>query len=123
MICPRCKTELREVWLDDVVLDRCERGGGIWFDFAELERVLSRETHALRKLLPKKECQGDMRAEVLPCPRCGDTLIRMRAAVEGMTFYTCLTCYGRWLDGSELKRIIGSPLAVKFEKLFQELLD
>jgi len=47
----------------------------------------------------------------------------MRTPLEGMIYYSCLTCYGRWLDGSELKRIVDRPLAIKFEKLFQELLD
>jgi len=123
MICSRCGTTLSEITVDDIILDRCEKCGGIWFDFAELERILSRDTHGLRKLLPEYESHEDKEIESLPCPRCDDVLIRMRTPLEGMIYYSCLTCYGRWLDGSELKRIVDRPLAIKFEKLFQELLD
>ena len=123
MICPRCETALHEVMLEEIVLDSCDKCAGIWFDFAELERVLSRDTQSLRKLLPKSERQADMSVENLPCPRCEDKLVRMRASPDRMVYYACLTCYGRWLDGCELKRIVGRSLAIKFEKLFQELLD
>lgn len=42
--CPRCRARLRPVAEDGrpdaVVLDRCPRGHGLWFDPGELERVL-----------------------------------------------------------------------------------
>ncbi len=122
MNCPHCNVALGEVKVDEVVLDRCPECGGIWFDFALLERVLSRESHALRTLLPESSTHGGVEEDTLNCPRCGDTLIRMRASAEPVVYYGCLTCYGRWLDGSEIGRIVGRSLAIKFERLFQQLL-
>jgi len=123
MICPRCDVDLSEVRLRDVVIDQCGECGGIWFDFAAFERILNREARAARKLLPETERRESKDVETLPCPRCEDKLIRMRGDLDRMIYYTCLTCYGRWLDGDELKRIMDRPLAAKFEKLFQELFD
>ncbi len=123
MICPCCGTPLIEVRLDGIVIDRCETCSGIWFDFAELERVLNRDTHAIGKLLPRTERLEDPNLDMLPCPRCRDKLIRMRAEPERMNYYTCLTCYGRWLGGSALKRVADRSLAIRFERVFQQLLD
>ena len=123
MNCPRCDLTLKEFILDDIVMDRCEQCGGIWFDFAELEEVLSRDIIQTRKVLPKRTHPEDMSIEVLPCPRCRDNVIRMRTPNRKIIYYGCLTCYGRWIDGSEMKRILDRPLAVKFEALFQQLLD
>ena len=123
MKCPRCDVAIKEVILDDIVLDQCEECGGIWFDFAELDRVLNRDIMQARKVLPKRPKNEDMSVEVLPCSRCSDKIIRMHTPNRKIVYYGCLTCYGRWLDGNELKRILDRPLAIKFERLFQELLD
>ncbi len=43
--CPRCRGKMRQVQAPgksgDVILDRCRRGHGLWFDNGELEEVLS----------------------------------------------------------------------------------
>jgi Zn-finger nucleic acid-binding protein len=123
MECPRCGGEtLAEAKLDDVVVDHCPKCSGMWLDFAQLERVLSRESRALRELLPDTAPEPRAHDETLSCPRCRSTLIRMRAAPDPLTYYSCLTCYGRWVDGNEIYRIVGRPLARKFEALFQKLL-
>ena len=123
MDCPRDRTALMEVKLDDRVMDQCPLCGGIWFDFAELERVFTRETHVLRRLLPESGTQPQPDADGLPCPRCGETLIRMRAGHRAVIYYGCLTCYGHWLDGHVIERVVGRSLTIKFERLFQQLLE
>jgi len=123
MKCPRCAEDLREVRFEDIVIDRCAKCCGVWFDFAELERILGRDTTVVRRFLPQADLPPVDPVETLPCPRCEDVLVRMYSEADGLAFYSCLTCYGRWLDGSELQRIVGRPLAVKFERLLQQLLD
>ena len=123
MECPRCQAVLSEIMLDEIVLDRCSQCGGIWFDFAEFERILSRESRVIQALLPEGGTTEPEEAHELPCPRCNGTLIRMGAPTGPTSYYGCLTCYGRWLDGNEIERMLGRSLAIKFEKLFQELLD
>jgi hypothetical protein len=43
MKCPRCGGDLKESKLDDVLIDTCEKCGGVWLDSGELERLTSRE--------------------------------------------------------------------------------
>jgi Zn-finger nucleic acid-binding protein len=41
--CPRCDSGMEKVFFDPgktIVLDRCERGHGLWFDQGELAKVL-----------------------------------------------------------------------------------
>ena len=123
MKCPRCVKPLREVKFDEIVIDRCEACFGVWFDFAELERILNRDAHAISSLVPDETLPPAAKTDTLPCPRCGDRLIPVPAEPEGIVYYTCLACYGRWLDGSELQRVAGRSLAGKFERVFRLLLD
>lgn len=122
MECPRCAgVTLTEAKVEDVVVDRCTHCSGMWLDFAQLERVLSRESRSLRNLLPDTTPEPQSHDEMLSCPRCRGSLIRMQALPDPVTYYSCLTCYGRWVDGSEIFRIVGRPMARKFEILFQKL--
>ena len=123
MKCPRCDKTLSEVTFDEIVVDRCDTCSGTWFDFAELERIVNRDAYAMAVLAPEESLPSVSDVDTLPCPRCAGNLIRVRAEPEGILYYTCLTCYGRWLDGSELQRVAGRSLTSKFEKLFEMLLD
>jgi len=123
MKCPRCDKPLGEVKFDEIIVDRCGECFGVWFDFAELERILNRDAHAMATLVPEEDLPAVGDVDTLPCPRCAERLICFRAEPEGILYYTCLTCYGRWLDGRELQRVSGRSLASKFERVFRMLLD
>ena len=122
MKCPRDETALTQVRLADAGLERCATCGGVWFDFMQMERALSRESAALKPLVPREEIKAEPDEDSLVCPRCHGALVRMRAMPENVTHYGCVSCYGRWLDGSQLARVAGRSLAVKFEQLFKTLL-
>jgi Zn-finger nucleic acid-binding protein len=39
-LCPICEKQMTKVQSGDVVLDRCGRGDGVWFDSGELHAVI-----------------------------------------------------------------------------------
>ena len=43
MQCPRCDGTLRENKFEEVLIDTCEKCGGIWLDSGELEQLLKRD--------------------------------------------------------------------------------
>ena len=43
MQCPRCEGTLRENKFEEVMIDTCEKCGGIWLDSGELEQLLKRD--------------------------------------------------------------------------------
>ena len=40
-LCPRCDSKLNEFAVNDLLLDRCPRGHGLWFDANELHQLLT----------------------------------------------------------------------------------
>jgi len=44
MQCPRCDGQLAEHKFEEVMIDRCDKCGGIWLDSGELEQLLKRDT-------------------------------------------------------------------------------
>jgi len=43
MQCPRCDGTLEDRTVDEVVIDSCEKCGGVWLDSRELETLINRE--------------------------------------------------------------------------------
>ncbi len=49
-LCPRCDRALEKVYADPgrtIIVDRCDRGHGLWFDHGELGRVLELQAGAI----------------------------------------------------------------------------
>jgi hypothetical protein len=44
MNCPRCGDALKEDDYEDIIIDTCEKCGGVWFDSGELEKRLSQDS-------------------------------------------------------------------------------
>ncbi len=42
--CPKCDGTLKEMTVEDVQIDRCEKCAGVWLDAGELERLTERES-------------------------------------------------------------------------------
>ena len=123
MKCPRCPDTLRKVQVEEMEIYHCATCGGIWLDFAQFERILSRDYRALHKLTSTGAASEAADEPPMSCPRCQAPLLRMRGEGDPVVYFSCLACYGHWLDGRELKRLAALPLAAKFEKVFRELLE
>lgn len=44
MQCPRCDGNLTESKFEEVLIDTCEKCGGVWLDSGELEQLTRKET-------------------------------------------------------------------------------
>lgn len=44
MRCPRCDGSLKESEFEEVLIDTCEKCGGVWLDSGELEQLTQRDT-------------------------------------------------------------------------------
>lgn len=107
MICPACKSPLREKSAGGITLDVCYGGcGGIWFDAAELQQVDARAATTLHTIwtLPVSSVKLN---EPRMCPCCaGQVLDRKwfsdRKQVE---IDQCPICQGIWLDAGEFTRV------------------
>ena len=43
MACPRCDGTLKESKFEEVLIDTCDKCGGVWLDSGELEQVTKKE--------------------------------------------------------------------------------
>lgn len=112
--CPRClSVKLDEIEIANVILDRCRRCAGLWFDSAEIETLVGRGSNSgpADAVLPPLESEE----EALSCPRCRD--VRLRRLVievngEGKQYlFRCVSCLGTWLDRGELADLEDRRLA------------
>jgi Zn-finger nucleic acid-binding protein len=125
--CPVCLgvklSKLRIVTDAYLVLDRCERCGGVWFDAGEVTRLRTlRPEAAWQKValaadafrMQCHSCQAimDRNAEHCPacrwrnqvdCPACGRPMERRE--VQGLHLDFCRACRGVWFDRIELAEI------------------
>ena len=44
MKCPRCDGTLKESAVDDVLIEMCDKCGGVWLDSGELEQLTRKES-------------------------------------------------------------------------------
>ena len=46
MKCPRCDSTLRESKFEEIMIDTCDKCGGVWLDSGELEQLTAQEKEA-----------------------------------------------------------------------------
>lgn len=111
-LCPECGSRLKEVYAEAsygrvIVLDQCERCGGVWFDKWELMFVADEGIKALEAVdtesflaeSPSHEGKG-------LCPRCSEPLAVFADAnlPKDALIERCHGCSGIWLNRGELAR-------------------
>jgi Zn-finger nucleic acid-binding protein len=55
MQCPRCDGKLLENKFEEVVIDTCEKCGGVWLDSGELEQLTKRESGWFNRFWKRSE--------------------------------------------------------------------
>lgn len=123
MKCVKCEGTLQKVNIGTVEVDQCDRCSGIWFDMAELGKVLAaRDVQNLRATVDNSQAQDSQRAT---CPVCGGEG-KMVQCVDlhkhDIHIDTCSVCYGQWLDGGELEKLREKGLFESVSGFFKRLL-
>ncbi|MBN2712376.1 MAG: zf-TFIIB domain-containing protein [Planctomycetes bacterium] len=105
MYCPKCKgVELKKIVFDGMELDECPECKGIWFDFEELDVIL--ESEGVEAIEGEDEVWHEADdSKDGHCPKCGGdgNMVPVHNVEHGIHIDTCTVCYGKWLDGGELK--------------------
>ena len=114
MNCPACKNPMVELELDGVMIDRCERCGGVWLDAGEADDLV-KKTHSPREALKKKKLELLRQwkvAAVNPrevdraCLRCERNLVRVNYKdIPGLQVDKCPDDCGIYLDKGELEKV------------------
>lgn len=96
--CPRDRTPLAHEKIGSVVVDRCPKCRGAFFDAAEVGRLT--KDKELAKYLA---CVHGAATSPMVCPACGGLMDLDK--VDGVEMDHCTSCLGVWLDAGELDRL------------------
>ena len=101
MRCPKCDADMEEVNCDGVVIDRCTKCHGIWFDKGEAES-LSRQWIAEFVDTGDSEVGAELdEIDTIPCPRCGVTMTRIFDIEAGHLQWEQCDEHGMFFDAGE----------------------
>jgi Zn-finger nucleic acid-binding protein len=109
--CPVCKLDQVIVEWDDVELDVCVDGHGIWFDADELRQLFAAAgaPDALLSLEARLDALDASEQErSLACPRCGAAMqpVQVSAGAAGPMLDRCPHGHGLWFGEGELARLV-----------------
>lgn len=103
MKCPKCNNQnlnKNMVKAKKIILDRCPKCKGIWFDANEIETLLGNKAET-NLSVPSYAIQK----KKMSCPKCSDFLYEFCYPGTMTLVDTCKSCRGTWLDNNELKEI------------------
>lgn len=110
MLCMRCKSNMRKVSRNNVLVDRCPDCGSIWLDAGELEMLQKGAGHDKAEIL--KQARGELLEEARRlvtiarlCPKCERTPLRA-VSKKGIELDVCGDCGGIFLDEGELEPLL-----------------
>jgi Zn-finger nucleic acid-binding protein len=114
--------------MGDVVVEQCETCGGIWMDLGEMPAVIAyHRKQSKQGSLAESERAPLYDAITGPCPRCGGEghMTRLTNLEDSsLIMDSCPVCYGIWLDGGELQKLMehgaNSGIRGLFRNLFGE---
>lgn len=108
--CPRCRSKLTSIEVDDVRLLECERCAGVWCDVDTFETICSEkegQAAVIKRLGEIGESKHESNVRYVPCPACGVLMNRSNfARISGVVIDSCKP-HGVWFDAQELPTIIG----------------
>ncbi len=123
--CPRCEIQLSNMKFEDLdqgitfsqmLVDKCESCGGVWFDKGELEQVdeiVDITLVEIRKIPNSRE-----QNKPLNCPKCKTRVMDKihNERDKKVIMDVCSNCKGIWLDAGELE-------AIQKENLFKSFFN
>jgi len=102
--CPVCAVAMLPEQKHTLLLDRCPRCRGLWFDHPELQAYVQKEGLTVRQSLPGLRRLPDVGC--LACPRCLEP--SLEAWRSGATFVSkCRHCSGVFLDLADVRALAG----------------
>ena len=118
MRCPKCRSDFEAVTYKNVVVDRCTRCGGIWFDALEkqnLERIIDAGSIDVGDKRVGKKYNAMRKVN---CPKCEVAMLRMADKTQfHIVFESCPTCFGTFFDAGEFKDLSKLTVIERFKKM------
>jgi PAT family beta-lactamase induction signal transducer AmpG len=117
MRCPKCRSDMLQLDVDGIVVDRCDRCQGIWFDKGEMEALRDKELAEAIDTGSAKRGPIFNNIDEYRCPRCGGVMTRVVDEQQRHIAYeTCTDCGGSYFDAGEFRDISQLTLSDVFKR-------
>jgi len=118
MRCPKCRTDMEQVDVQGIEVDRCQTCQGLWFDAGEMEALRNRQAAALIDIGSAFEGKQQNFIDQYRCPRCGGEMSRLVDKVQKHIWYeTCTSCEGSYFDAGEFRDLSQLTLSDLFKRV------
>lgn len=122
MDCPKCGSPFEAIEFNEVVVDRCTRCRGLWFDMLEKEDLLKMEgAESIDIGDPEEGARFDSFRNA-QCPKCKIRMVHMADKDQFHIHYECCPrCFGCYLDAGEFKDLKELTLVERFTQMLETL--
>ena len=117
MRCPKCRSDMQQIVIDGIEVDRCSGCHGLWFDGGELSRLSSKEAAAALDIGDVAVGKKQNEIEHYRCPRCAGPMNRLvDPAQTHIWFERCGSCRGSFFDAGELTDLVTVSVSDFFKR-------
>lgn len=119
MNCPKCRAPMEIVTYAEIVVDRCTKCRGLFFDALEPEKL--KRAKGSEVIDDGDAAVGEKYDEIdlINCPRDTTRMVRMTAPRQyHLHFETCPVCFGTFFDAGEFRDWKEETLADVFRGIF-----
>ena len=103
MRCPKCRSDMQQIVIDGMEVDRCSACHGLWFDDGELSMLRNKEAAAALDIGDVVTGKKQNEIEHYRCPRCAGPMNRLvDPAQTQIWFERSGSCRGSFFDAGEL---------------------
>jgi PAT family beta-lactamase induction signal transducer AmpG len=114
--CPKCRSDMVQVVVDGVEIDRCSSCHGLWFDEGELSLMRNKNAASVLDVGDVATGKEQNKIEQYRCPRCAGPMNRLVDPHQThIWFEQCGSCRGSFFDAGELTDLT----TVSFSDLFK----
>jgi Zn-finger nucleic acid-binding protein len=107
--CPRCRSELNLLSIEETHLRECAECGGMWSDAETFENVCAdreKQSAVLGFTGNRPQLASQSKISYVPCPDCGQLMNRSNFARSSGVIIDLCKRHGVWFDAEELPKII-----------------
>ena len=117
MRCPKCRSDMQQIMIDGIEVDRCSACHGLWFDDGELGKLSNKEAAAALDVGDVMTGKKQNEIEHYRCPRCAGPMNRLvDPAQTHIWFERCGTCRGSVFDAGELTDLVTVSVSDFFKR-------
>jgi serine/threonine protein kinase/Zn-finger nucleic acid-binding protein len=119
--CGKCGGLFSALFLEGLILDRCATCRGIWFDHAEIERIVGAQKAPQLPAETEAPLPAPLDTLIGSCPSCRVGLRSFRVPGAHASLEVCPLCLGVWFDHGELSLLEELDISAWIKNVIDQL--